>query len=297
MSELPRLERDDESAWRRFRGTEVLSGLLIAVALMALVVLARPRGQAPAAQVARSTPVPTHRAQKSADELALRDAVSVPTARPALSTPTRAAPAATPTATPTPPPVTVYVAGEVRRPGMYTLPPGSRIGDAVRRAGGMTKRADALAINLALRLRDEMQVTVPPKSRPPAARTQPPVVEPTTAPATPSPAPEEEPTRTPTPAEVEGETDTALREDGGDEPPAETRGEDEPPAASEGGVVNLNTATQAELESLPGIGPSKARAIIEYREAHGPFRRAEDLQDVKGIGPKTWEALEDKVTV
>lgn len=53
------------------------------------------------------------------------------------------------------------------------------------------------------------------------------------------------------------------------------------------GVVNLNTASEAELERLPGIGPAKAAAIVAYRQKHGPFRRVEDLRRVKGFGRKT----------
>jgi len=55
--------------------------------------------------------------------------------------------------------------------------------------------------------------------------------------------------------------------------------------------LNVNTATAEELERLPRIGPVLARRIIEYREAHGPFRRIEELEAVPGIGPKTLEEL------
>lgn len=60
--------------------------------------------------------------------------------------------------------------------------------------------------------------------------------------------------------------------------------------------ININTATQAELELLPGIGPVLASAIIARREDVGPFRRIEELQDVSGIGPKTFEKLAPLVT-
>ena len=53
--------------------------------------------------------------------------------------------------------------------------------------------------------------------------------------------------------------------------------------------VNLNTATAADLEALPGIGPAYAQRIIEYREKNGPFEKPEDITKVKGIGPKIWE--------
>ena len=61
--------------------------------------------------------------------------------------------------------------------------------------------------------------------------------------------------------------------------------------------VNLNTATQAELENLPGIGPVRARRIIDYREQEGGFKKTEDLVRVYGIGEKTYESLKNRVTV
>lgn len=61
--------------------------------------------------------------------------------------------------------------------------------------------------------------------------------------------------------------------------------------------VDVNTATVAELERLPGIGPSLAQRIADDRVTHGPFRRPEELQRVKGIGPQTYDALKDYVTV
>jgi len=59
--------------------------------------------------------------------------------------------------------------------------------------------------------------------------------------------------------------------------------------------VNVNTATAEEIASLPGIGPSYAKRIVEYREKNGPFKRVEDLLNVQGIGEKTLEKIRDKV--
>lgn len=61
--------------------------------------------------------------------------------------------------------------------------------------------------------------------------------------------------------------------------------------------VNINTADQAELESLPGIGASKAAAIIEYRQSHGAFQTPHDITKVKGIGESTYEQLKDSIAV
>jgi competence protein ComEA len=70
-----------------------------------------------------------------------------------------------------------------------------------------------------------------------------------------------------------------------------------PVAFVEEGPLDINRATAAELEKLPGIGPSLARRIVEWRETRGPFRSVEDLLQVPGIGPKTLEGIRDKITV
>jgi competence protein ComEA len=62
-------------------------------------------------------------------------------------------------------------------------------------------------------------------------------------------------------------------------------------------LININTADAATLEVLPGIGPVKAKAVIEYREKNGPFKMVDDLKNVSGIGDKTLQDLRDKVTV
>ena len=61
--------------------------------------------------------------------------------------------------------------------------------------------------------------------------------------------------------------------------------------------ININQASQAELTELKGIGPVLSQRIVEYREEHGPFQSPEDIMDVKGIGPKTWEKNKDRITV
>jgi competence protein ComEA len=61
--------------------------------------------------------------------------------------------------------------------------------------------------------------------------------------------------------------------------------------------ININTADQAELDRLPGIGPALAQRIIQYRETHGPFAAPEDLKRVPGIGDRKFEALKDMITV
>ncbi len=70
-----------------------------------------------------------------------------------------------------------------------------------------------------------------------------------------------------------------------------------PSSSQEGGQVNINTATAEELSTLPGIGPTKAQGIIDYRTTKGPFRSIEEIKNVTGIGDITFEKLRDKITV
>lgn len=83
-----------------------------------------------------------------------------------------------------------------------------------------------------------------------------------------------------------------------EEPLGEVVGGEAASATASGGAgpVNLNTATQAELELLPGVGPVMAQAIMAWREQHGAFGAVEELQEISGVGPKTFQKLQPLVT-
>jgi competence protein ComEA len=155
-----------------------------------------------------------------------------------------------PSASPTPTNemVFVHVAGAVRRPGLYELPAGARVADAVRAAGGARPAADLDALNLAEPLVDGYKVEV--LGRGELARAAPPVAAPSAG-------------GSPTPA----------------------------------ALVDINTADQAALETIPGIGPVKAAAILTLREEIGSFETVEQLLDVDGIGPATLESMRPYVAV
>jgi competence protein ComEA len=140
--------------------------------------------------------------------------------------------------------VTVHVVGEVRRPGVYRLPGGSRAADAVAAAGGLLGPADQTAVNLARVVADGEQIAVP----------------------------------------REGEAGPAG---------ATTAGA---PGAARPGKIDLNTAGEAQLDTLPGVGPATAAKIVSDRTENGPFRTVDDLLRVPGIGPSKFEALKDLVT-
>jgi competence protein ComEA len=80
-------------------------------------------------------------------------------------------------------------------------------------------------------------------------------------------------------------------------PPPVVSGGESGGGGAAGALININTATAAELETLPRIGPVTAQRIVEYREANGPFETIEDIQNVPGIGPATYEGLKDMITV
>lgn len=172
--------------------------------------------------------------------------------------PTPAAPPA-PTATPTPAPIVVYVNGAVARPGVYTLPVTARAGDALAAAGGTSAEADGERINLAAPLFDGAQLYVPRR----AATGEAPANDGAIPPAGISGAPATEP----------GNRSTTL--DLGQSP------------------VNINTATVAELEALPGIGPQRAADIV----AHRPYASLDDLDAVPGIGPAILQDLRDLIII
>jgi competence ComEA-like helix-hairpin-helix protein len=77
-------------------------------------------------------------------------------------------------------------------------------------------------------------------------------------------------------------------------PPAAAATPQAPPSAEK---LNINSASADQLTALPGIGPSYAQRIVEYREKNGPFHRVEDILNVRGIGEKTFEKIRDRITI
>lgn len=164
----------------------------------------------------------------------------------------------------------VHVAGRVRRPGVYELAAGARVGDALAKAGGGRSGADLDALNLAAKVTDGQQVLVVRRAAAPS-----------TASATGAAAPA-------TAAAASGEA-AAGSAAGGAGAGGGT------PAA--GSSVNVNQADATALEALNGVGPAIAAKIVEYRTQNGPFRTVDDLSLVTGIGPKKLEAMRAQVTL
>ncbi|MDV7075860.1 ComEA family DNA-binding protein [Gordonia amicalis] len=164
--------------------------------------------------------------------------------------------------TPAPPPpvsdIVVSVVGLVHTSGLVHLPDGSRVADALAAAGGAREGADLLGLNLAQRLADGDQVLVGL-----------------------APAPGSVP--------VAGSATIGAGAVGG--------GAAGGPGNATGGPVDLNTATEQQLDTLPGVGPVTATAIVSWRAANGSFTDVEQLGEVDGIGPARLEKLRDLVTV
>jgi competence protein ComEA len=158
--------------------------------------------------------------------------------------------------------ITVYVSGEVVKPGVYVLLATSRIIDALQAAGGPTAAADLVVVNLAAPLVDATQVFIPRIGSTPRATLPRPhagINLPTTG------------------------TSGGVSVGSG--------------ATSAIGIVDINSATLSDLDALPGVGPSTAQAIIDYRIANGPYASVDDLLNVRGIGPSKLAAMRARVRV
>ena len=153
----------------------------------------------------------------------------------------------------------VHVLGAVARPGLFEVHDGARVVDVVAAAGGLLPTADQAGVNLARPVADGEQLYVPLQGEVVAG----------------------------SPAAPAGPQGGAVGGDAG--------GGGSPAGAAV--KVNLNTATAADLDTLPRIGPAMAQRILDYRAAEGRFTSIEDLRDVTGIGEKTFAALKDLIVV
>jgi competence protein ComEA len=165
----------------------------------------------------------------------------------------------------------VAVAGAVARPGLYQARAAARLSELIAAAGGLAPEADGDRINLAAPLRDGERVYVPRRGEPGA----PPVI-------------------------AGGDAGA-----GGSSGAGGSGGSGGSSVVAPGGAaapnpehrVNVNAAGAAELESLPGVGPATAAAIIDQRNRQGPFRSVDDLRQVRGIGPAKLAQIRDLVSI
>lgn len=160
----------------------------------------------------------------------------------------------------------VHICGAVSAPGVYELPAGSRIIDAVEAGGGFLPEADEACCNLAEEIVDGCQIYIMTKSE--------------------SCADGQTEKKAGIQTSPDGDMQTTDRNVRSNSAPA-----------LENGLVNLNTADVAALMTLPGIGESRAKAIISYREQHGAFAKIEDIMKISGIKQAAFSKIKDKITV
>ena len=167
----------------------------------------------------------------------------------------------------------VDIKGEVINPGIYTVKEGSRVIDVIRLAGDLTEVADTSVLNLSKKVKDEMVIIVYSYDE----------VENFTA----------------TKEKEEIEQEACLSQNGIQNDACIKDSTDDTSSSSVviSGKLSLNTATLDELMTLPGIGESKAQAIIEYREEVGAFQNIEELKEVSGIGDAIFDQIKENITI
>jgi len=156
--------------------------------------------------------------------------------------------------------IVVHITGEVKNWGVVELEKGARVIDAVNIAGGFTDEADIDKVNLAYVLTDAIKIYIPSKN-----------------------------------VDEESVTTSSkyITTDSGDNIVTE----EENMKKSNNSIININNATQTELETLPGIGPSIALKIISYREENGNFSSIEDIKNVSGIGDNKFNNIKEFICI
>lgn len=159
----------------------------------------------------------------------------------------------------------VYVVGEVNMPSVVELEEGARVVDAIEKAGGITDSGEIKNLNLAYKLKDGEKLYIPSLDE---------VIE------------------------SEGKSTNILYISSGiDSSEVTDTNIEETNSVDDNGLININTCTQVELETLIGIGPSTAKKIIDYREENGRFKKIEDIQNVSGIGEATFNDIKEEICV
>lgn len=154
----------------------------------------------------------------------------------------------------------VYMTGAVKKPGVYKFPEGSRIFEVVEAAGGFTDKADIAALNLADKFTDAQHIHIPVKGERPRVNTN-----------------------------TNTNTDTYTH--------ITVQPKESNRKPNDSNLVDINNASESELQRLKGVGPAIAKRIFEYRKKHGRFKSAEELINVRGIGPVKLEKMKSQIII
>lgn len=160
--------------------------------------------------------------------------------------------------------IVIHVSGAVNKEGIVELKVNSRISDAIDQAGGIREDASIEEINLAYKLEDGMKIHIPTKQE----------------------KQQKEISNQTNISEVT--TTSGIMESNKTEEKTERKGTIK---------VNINTATQTQLETLPGIGPSTAIKIMTYRKEKGKFSKIEEIKEVNGIGDSKYDKIKDFICI
>ncbi len=156
-------------------------------------------------------------------------------------------------------PIYIHVCGAVKNPGVYKFDREPRVIEAVKRAGGFTKKADRTSVNLAGTVTDGTQLVIAKKS---------------------------------------AGKNTSSGQDLSNQPQDDSVHAGQAATGPDStGKVNINTATREELMTLSGIGEAKADLILSYREEHGAFQKIEDIMNISGIKEGVFGQIKDSITV
>ena len=168
--------------------------------------------------------------------------------------------------------IIIHITGAIKKEGIYELKENSRIADAIEAAEGLTENANIQDINLAYVLEDGEKIHIPTKEEIKQRNSE------------------------TTEKSIDKTTIYVTKNTGGTEKSASNT-EKNTGNTNKNEKININTATQAELETLPGIGPSTALKIINYRKENGKYKTIEDIKKVSGIGDSKYNKIKELIKI
>lgn len=177
--------------------------------------------------------------------------------------------------------IIIHITGAIKKEGIYELKENSRIADAIEAAEGLTENANIQDINLAYVLEDGEKIHIPTKEETKQSNNE------TT---------EKNTDKTTTyVTKNTGRTEKSASNTENTNNSGNTKNNNSTTNKNE--KININTATQAELETLPGIGPSTALKIINYRKENGKYKTIEDIKKVSGIGDSKYNKIKELIKI